>query len=363
MIRTFKYHLRPNKAQAATLDVYLWRCRTLYNAALEQRRDAYRRQRRTLSYYDQIKDLTELRQSDPEFRVVPATILRSALKRLNLAYKAFFRRIKAGGKPGFPRFKAKDRYDSFSFLVAPTISGRQILVPKLGYVRFREYRPIQGIPLDATIRRDPTGKWWVSIQCNTGEAPAKAIPKTHVGVDVGLIHFATLSNGESVHNPRFFKKGEEVLAKRQQALALKKRGSLSRKRAKKLVAKAHARIHNQRLDFVRKLVVDLFSRFDLISYETLNIKGMVHSNLARSIYDASWGLFAHALNCKAEEAGKWAVGVDPRGTSQKCSRCGKVCPKTLSDRVHLCSCGPPMDRDHNAALNIDALGLSALEAA
>ncbi len=114
-----------------------------------------------------------------------------------------------------------------------------------------------------------------------------------------------------------------------------------------------------------ELVVSLFSRYDLISYEKLNISRMVHGNLAKSIHDAAWGLFIHSLNCKAEEAGKWAIGVDPRGTSQRCSRCGKVpeVRKTLADRVHYCDCGPPMDRDFNAACNIDALGLSALEAA
>ena len=342
--------------------MYLWRCRQLYNAALEQRRDAYRKQGKSLTRYDQQKDLTELRQNDPDFGVISAVVLRSALKRLDLSFKAFFRRCKSGEKPGFPRFKGRDHFKSFSFMGAPSIEDSKVFVPKLGFVRFHEYRSLQGTPLDASIRKDARG-WHVSIQCDLGAAPAKPEPKTHVGIDVGLTSFATLSNGEKVANPRFFRKSAEALAERQRKLARKKKGSNSRKRAKKLVARAYEHIRDQRLDFVRKLAAILFTRFDLVSYEDLNIRGMVHGNLSKSILDAAWGLLIHSLTCKAEEAGKHAVGVDPRGTSQKCSRCEKTpsVKKTLSDRVHLCSCGPPLDRDENAALNVDALGLSAVE--
>jgi putative transposase len=249
-------------------------------------------------------------------------------------------------------------------MAVPILKDSRIQIPKLGLVKFHEYRDIKGTPLDARIRKDSRG-WFVSIVCDLGEAPAKIKPVTHTGIDVGLTHFATLASGRPVENPRFFRKSEELLAARQRILSLKEKGSSSRKRAKALVARAHDHIRNQRLDFVRKLVVALFSVYDYISYEDLKIRNMVHGNLAKSIYDAAWGLFIPALNCKAEEAGKWAVGNDPRGTSQGCSRCGKVSviKKTLADRVHHCSCGPPLDRDHNAAINIDALGWSALEAA
>ena len=362
MIRTFRYPLHPNKAQEAALDVYLWRCRQLYNAALEQRISAYKKQGKSLTRYDQYAGLTELRQGDSDFAAVPTTILRSALQRLDLSFKAFFRRCKSGEKPGFPRFKGRDHFKSFSFMAAPSIKDSKVLVPKLGYVRFHEYREIQGTPLDASIRKDSRG-WYVCIQCDLGAAPAKPEPKTHVGIDVGLTSFATLSDGEKIENPRFFRKSAELLAERQRKLARKKKGSNSRKRARKLVARAHEHIKNQRLDFVRKLTKSLFSRFDLVSYEDLNIRGMVHGNLSKSILDAAWGLLIHSLTCKAEYAGKHAVSVDPRGTSQRCSRCGKTpsIKKTLSDRVHLCSCGPPLDRDENAALNVDALGLSVVE--
>ena len=353
----------PNKAEEAKLDVYIWRCRQVYNAALQQRIEAYKRQGKSLSQFDQQKDLTELRQGDPDFGVVPATILRSALKRLNTSYSAFFRRVKEGKeKPGFPRFKGKDRFKSFSFMVPPSTEGSRILIPKIGYVKFKKYRDLKGEPLDASIKRDSTGKWWVSIQCDLGKAPEKVKPVVHTGIDVGLTSFITLSDGGEIDNPRFFRKGETILAERQRKLALKKKGSKARLSQKKLVAKAHAHIHNQRLNFAWKLAKMLFSGFDLISYENLNIKGMVHGNLAKSINDAAWGLLIWCLTCKAEEAGKWAQDVDPRGTSQRCSRCGKVVKKTLSDREHICPyCGLRIGRDHNAALNIDALGLSVVE--
>lgn len=139
MIRTFRYPLRPNKAQEASLDVYIWRCRDLYNCALEERIDAYRKQKITLTRYEQQKELTELRREDPVFEAVPARILRSSLKRLDLAYKSFFRRVKVGEKPGFPRFKGRNRFHSFSFMDAPRIEDSKILVPKLGWVRFHEW--------------------------------------------------------------------------------------------------------------------------------------------------------------------------------------------------------------------------------
>lgn len=362
MIRTFRYPLRPNKAQTEALLDYLSHCQQLYNAALQQRKDAYRTQKKCLSLYDQYKELAQLRQGDYDFAHVPSDVLRSALQRLDRAFKAFFRRTKAGETPGFPRFKSRDRYKSFSLTAVPVIDGTKVIIPKLGLVKFHRYRPLKGAPRDASVRLDSRG-WWVCIQCDLGNAPIKCKPVSVAGVDVGLETFATLSTGEKIQNPRFLRKSEVLLAQHQQTLSHKQKGSNSRRRQQKVVARTYLHIRNQRLDFAWKLAKVLLSRFDAIAYEDLNIRGMVRSNLAKSINDAAWGLFIHCLICKAEEAGKWAVAVDPRGTSQRCSRCGKVCKKTLADRVHLCDCGPPLDRDHNAAINILGLGQSLLEAA
>jgi putative transposase len=157
----------------------------------------------------------------------------------------------------------------------PSVKPGQVLIPKLGYVKFHEYRPLKGTPLDATIKRDPAGKWWVTFQCDLGTAPERVTPSTHTGIDVGLTSFATLADGESVPNPRFFRASEVQLAARQRRLELKKRGSSSRKRAKRLVARSHEHIRNQRLDHARKLACTLFSRFDMIAYEDLNVVGVV----------------------------------------------------------------------------------------
>ena len=223
------------------------------------------------------------------------------------------------------------------------------------------YRPLKGVPIEACIKRTSTG-WFASILCDVGEAPKKEEPKEYVGIDVGLSSFATLSTGEKIPNPRYYRESEVLLAERQRKLAKKKKRSKSRKKAKKLVAKTHQKITNQRLDFVRKLAKDLYKRFDFIAFENLNIAGMAQNHcLSKSILDAAWGLFILCLTNKAEEAGKWAVGSNPYGTSQDCSGCGERVPKTLADREHVCPyCGLKLDRDHNAALNILALGRSVV---
>lgn len=359
MIRAFRYPLRLNQQEAAGLDEIRLACQRLYNAALEQRKDAYRKQKKSISRIDQQKQLTELRKFDPEdYGSKSLLILRSPLFRLERAYKAFFRRIKQGQKPGFPRFKSKDRYDSFSF-PNPVIENNLLTIPKFSRVKLHLYRPLKGKPLEAHIRKTAKG-WEASIVCDLGKTSPKVEIKTSTGIDVGLNSFATFSDGSEVENPQFYRKSEALLAYRQQKLAHKKdKKSNSRKRAKLLVSKIHQRIRNQRLDFARKLAKEVINKYDLIAIEDLNIKNMVQNhNFSKSVNDAAWAIFAACLNFKAEEAGKTIVAVDPRGTSQICSRCGKVVKKALSEREHNCPyCGLSMGRDHNAAINILVRGL------
>ena len=365
MIRTFNYPLHPTATQESALLRTLSACQQLYNAALEQRIDAYRKQRKTLSNFDQQKELTALRKYDSVFSSISRTVLTSALTRLDRAYGSFFRRVKRGENPGFPRFRNRDRYRSFSFPFESgtnTIKDNLIRIPVLGLVRFHKYRLIRGTPKEARVRRTAKG-WSLSIVCDIGSAPSKVDIQTSTGIDLGLNNYATLANGEQYTNPRFYRESEALLIYRQQKLALKKIGSKSRLKAKRLVGLAHTRIKNQRLDFLRKLSNILIAKYDLIVYEDLKIKNMTHGNLAKSIHDASWGIFINCIKSKAEEAGKHAIGVNPRGTSQRCSRCATipVTKKTLADRVHFCeTCGLSLDRDHNAAINIHALGLSAV---
>ena len=356
MRRTFKYRLLPNKAQEEILFHWLESTRFLYNCALEQRREAYRIQGKNLNYFSQTKELTDLRAENLDYKAIPIVVSRSALRILQHAFDGFFRRVKAGEKPGYPRFKGKDRYDSFGIGRA-TVRGNHVYIPKLGAVKFHRYRELKGTIREITLRKK-NGKWFVCISCELGEAPPKIPVSKAVGIDLGLTKFAVLSDGSSIDNPRYFKAGEEVLAKRQQKLAKKKGGSSSRHRAKILVGKAHEHIHNQRLDFARKLASELYCRFDFVAYEDLKIKSMVHGFLSKSIHDASWRIFINALKDKAENAGRWAVPVNPRNTSQICSNCGVLVPKELFDRIHRCSCGLVLDRDINAAKNILMLGRS-----
>jgi putative transposase len=359
MIRTFRYPLRPTKAQERVLNWWLAKCCELYNAALEQRREAWRKQRRTLSYYDQQNELTELRRSDREWWAMPAWVQRSALTRLDRAYKAYFFRIRSEESAGLPRFRSSSRYRSFSLPNAAggsVIDGNTVVLPKLGAVRFHKYRELRGAPKEVRVHHGARG-WSVSIVCDLGESPAKQLVRNVIGIDVGLEAFATLSSGERVENPRYGRDGAELLARTQRELARKNRGSNNHKLAKIRAARAHEAIRNRRLDFARKLAVVLFARFDLVAHEDLQIARMVRGNLAKSIYDAAWGQFLRCLALKAENAGKHCIAVDPRGTSQICSACGAVEKKELSQRQHRCDCGFTAHRDHNAALNVLARGL------
>lgn len=363
MHRTFRYPLHPTPAQEAILSQWLGVCCDLYNAALQERRDAWRLLGKSVTRYDQQKSLTQVRAEDTEVAAMSAWALRSALDRLDGAFKGFFRRVKAGAKPGFPRWRAKRRYDSFAYpATAKHVingSGRsaRLHVPILGAVKVNAYRLLQGVPKTVTIRRDSTGRWWACIVCDLGEAPAKPSPTAPIGIDIGLTTLVALSTGDLVPNPRHAERAAAKLARRQQAMARRKRGSRMRERARVLVAKTHAHIANQRLDHARKTASSLVSRFDLIAMEDLNISGLCAGMLSKSVNNAGWRVLQHAIVCKAESAGKHVVFVDPRHTSQLCSACGQTVSKDLAERVHRCDCGYVADRDVNAARNILQRGL------
>lgn len=357
MIRTYRYRLSPNRKQKEVLGQWLERCRTLYNVALEQRREWYRMARKSLGYNQQTKELTELRKEDPSWEAVPVVVARSALKTLDRAYQAFFRRVKKGETPGYPRFKGRGRFDSFG-IGKVSVEGKKVRIPILGLVKFMRYRDLGGPILDVRVCLK-TGKWMVCFSCDLGEAPKKKAVASTVGLDLGLKAFAVFSDGKMVENPRYFRKAEELLATRQRKLSRKKLGSSGRAKARLLVAKAHEHVKNQRLDFARKLAVWIYEKYDLVSYEDLNIKALSRSVLAKSVQDAAWGMFIRTLISKAECAGKWAVPVDPRGTTKHCSACGVDVEKTMAERTHRCVCGLILDRDENAARNIHALGRSA----
>ena len=360
MMRSFQYRLRLNTTQLAALEYILADSQETYNAALSERREAWKLDRKSVTYNDQQAELTELRK-DPRFAVIACDIQRDPLRRVDRAFKGFFRRCKSGAKrPGFPRFRSRDRYDSFGFSL-PVVRDRSIKIPNVGDIRAKQCRTLRGRPKFCTVKR--IGKRWIAqVVCDIGPAPEKFAVSTAVGIDVGLTHFITLSDGRQVDNPRWTRQHEERIAKANQRLSTKKRGSNNRRRAKEMLRRAHQRAADARKNFCHHVSKWLVANYDLIAFEKLNIAGMVRGNLAKSILDAAWGLLLFQLSYKAESAGRWAVPVNPRGTSQRCSGCGETVKKELWQRHHDCpSCGLSLDRDHNASLNILALGQSAAE--
>jgi putative transposase len=289
--------------------------------------------------------------------------LQDVIQRVEWAFAAFFRRVRTGETPGYPRFKGRDRYDSFTYSQAGwKLEGRRLVLAGLGALKVRWSRPIQGTIKTVTIQRS-ADQWYVCFSCLL-EVPQPMPPdRPATALDVGLEYFATLADGSHVDNPRYLRQAEEALVRRQRKLQTKKRGSKNRRRAKVLVARAHRRIRNKRSNFHHKEAHKIVDRHGAIAIEGLRISNMVRNPCpAKSISDAGWNQFLTILTRKAEEAGVVVVVVDPAGTSQVCSGCGRTVPKTLSDRWHTCpyeDCGLSLQRDHNSArVILDRAGLA-----
>ena len=349
--RTFKYRILLKKGQYKELARIAESQRQIYNAALQERIDCYSKTGKGRSYIDQCKAITELRK-DSKFSNVPANMQRWTLKRLDDAYKGFFKRS------GFPRFKGFHRWRAFGFAEFSGIrfDGKYIRFKGLnGSLRVHIHRPLRGEIKSCVFRKDLKG-WFVCFQC---AIPAVKIMHTglEVGIDVGLNHFATLSNGEQIPNPRIARRAHAELRRRQRALARCKKGSNRRRKIKNRLARAHEKIRNTRKTFLHQQSAKLVKQYRTIVVEDLKIKNMVKNHhLARSISDAGWGEFVNMLTYKAESANGKVIKVNPRNTSQACSGCGQIVRKELKERVHSCNCGTVLDRDHNAAINILSRG-------
>ena len=373
MIVCFQYRLYPTSEQKCILDNTLETLRHLYNGALAQRIDAYKHEGATIAYVAQAKQLPLLKVTVPPLLALNAQVAQECLKRLDKAYQAFFQRVKAGEKAGFPRFKGVGRYRSFcypQYAGSVKIIGSVLRLSKIGDIALRLHRPLQGTPKTCTISRKADG-WYASIACEVQPEP---LPKTgvNVGIDVGIEQFATFSDGyEPVANPRHLQKAQAHVRKAQKRLERRSRRdrngkllaqqSRRREKARVLLAKAHLRVARARLDFHHKTTYALVRRHDTLYIENLNIRGMLKNHhLARVIADASWGQFFLILTHKAARAAKTVVEVCPRNTSQNCSGCGEYVPKALSCRTHVCPyCGLVLHRDKNAAENIRKKGRDA----
>lgn len=357
MKKSFRYRLKPTKDQKVKLESTLALCCDLYNAALQERSEAYKLQRKSLSCFDQIKELPEVKNELPELNNVHSQVLQDVLRRVDKAFQNFFARINSGKTPGYPRFRQKSRYDSFTYPQSGfSVRERTIALSKIGEVKTIFHRKIEGQVKTCTIKRE-ANEWYVVFSCDF--VLEKYLPKTgeEIGVDVGLENLAALSNGEMIANPQHAKRARAKLRRAQRALARKKRGSNRRKKAALRVARCYLKVKRQRKDFHFKVAAELVKRFDVIHFEKLNIRNMVKNNrLAFSILDAAWYQFQEIVVFKAAEAGKQTTKNDAKGTSIECHKCGERVVKTLATRWHVCACGEKLHRDTNASLNIKRRG-------
>jgi putative transposase len=372
MIKTFKYRLFPTHHQLHILQQTLEECRWLYNQTLAYRKNAWETEQRHTSWYDTTAKIPILKAERPSLKLVHSQVLQEVTKRVDLAFKAFFSRVKNGQKPGYPRFKGYGRYDSFTY----TQSGftldskaKRLSLSKMGDIYIELHRPLKGTILNLTIIRSSTDKWYAcfSVECQANLLPPNP---NQVGLDAGLATFATLSDGVQIENPRFFRKAEKALAKAQRKLsqtakpAKGEKASPERVRARKVVARTHERTKFKRQNFTHQESRKIINHNGLVAVEDLRINNLNKNHrLAKSIMDAAWSSFFDQLCAKAGEAGRTFVKVNPAYTSQTCSSCGyrQVTKLTLAERIFACpSCQLQLDRDLNAALNIKALGLQSV---
>lgn len=348
MRKTFKYRLVPTKAQEQALDAWLMHCRRLYNVLLDQRQTAYRQHRR-IGKFDQMREITALRQAMPEeYGAIGSHVLQDVAKRVDNSYQRFFK------GEGFPKFQGRNRYDSFTF---PDHAGWQLKTERLhitniGSIKVRWSRPIEGTIKTVTIKRR-AGQLFVCFSCD--DVPATQYPATDkaIGIDLGVEALATTSEGERFENARYLKRQLKHLRRVQRHLARQKKGSNRRRKTVQQLQRLHLKIANQRADANHKASTILVRDNAEIHMERISPAFMLaNKRLARSASDVGWGQFKTFLQSKAAAAGRKIVEKNPRNTSQECSSCGQLVPKKLSERWHRCECGTSLHRDHNAAIVI-----------
>ncbi len=352
MRRASKYRLYPTKKQEQQLFWTLTRCRELYNAALQERKEAYQMAGKSITYRMQADDLPEIKGVlREEYQQIHSQVLQNVLKRLDEAFEGFFRRVKAGETPGYPRFQGRNRYNSFTYPQKgySLTHDNRVCLSKIGSIKVKLHRPVEGKIKTCTIKYE-AGQWYVIFSCEIEQPAPLSVVRSEVGIDLGVTHFAAISDGTFIESPRFFRKAQADLKRKQRHLSRCKRGSHRRERARKAVAKAHRKIRNQRADFHHKQSTNLVKQHQTLVFEQLEIKHVTKhakakqdekgtylpngaaakSGLTKSILDAGWGQFQQMCVAKAEYAGRTVLFVNPRYTSQVCSQCGTVRKKDLS---------------------------------
>lgn len=366
MLRAYKYELKPTDEQKVHLNQCFGNCRFIFNLALETKIQAYSTWKKNISAYDLMKQLTELKQDLDWLNLTPIHALQHSISHLDAAFLNFFK-----GRSGFPKFKSKHNKQSFHIPAGIKINFDtwQVFIPKFKWVQIHHDRTFSGTIRNATISKSQTGRYFISILTETGkEIPEKKpiTQKTTVGIDVGLKHFATLSDGTKIDNPKFLFHSLRRLRIEQRTLSRRfkkgaKEQSINWQKQKIVVAKLHEKIANQRKDFLHKTSTAIIKQYDMICMENLNISGMVKNrSLSRAIADVAWGTFESYVKYKSDWYGKNFMQIgrfEPSSKTTSC--CGAFLENlTLSDRIIICpKCGMRHDRDLNAANNIKTIGL------
>jgi putative transposase len=355
LLKTYKYRLYPSKVQAGLLAQTVETCRRWYNSCLAERKEAWETEQRSVGKFEQLAKVKDYRRENPYAGRLHSHILQVVVADLDKAFQAFFRRVKVGETPGYPRFKGRNRFDSFGlkeYRNGFKLDGRRLKISGIGRIRVRWHRPIEGQIKTVRIRRQ-AGQWYACFACEVVVQPLPPTGKA-VGLDVGLYHLLATSENEVVENPRWYRAAQQKLRVLQRRVARRTKGGSNRRKAVLVLQRQHLHIANSRKDFLDKLAYRFVTTYDVIALEDLHINGMVRNHhLSKSILDAGWGYLKMRLASKAEEAGREVLLVNPAYTSKTCCWCGRVFAElALSVRWIDCSCGLSSDRDVNAAVNI-----------
>ena len=359
MLLSYKYRLKPTPAQVSMLKEQLRLCRYIYNALLGYCFDERNAGRGTPTKFSLDCLLPTMKAQIPELGQVYSQVLQNIAKRVRSGFESYWNRRKAGLKAHLPRFRRANRYTSLTYpQFGFKVEDGLLKLSKIGTVKLIQHRPLEGKVKTLTVKRTSSGKWYAVFSCEVETMPIQnRLPA--VGVDLGLNNLVALSDGSLITAPRVYRKSEVRLGRAQRNLSKKKRGSRNREKARLRVATVSERIANQRRDYAYKTARYIVNRYERVCVEDLNIQNMIRNRcLSKSIGDAGWGLLRNALTYMAELSEGVIAFVDPRNTSQTCSGCGELVPKSLSERTHRCPyCGLVLDRDVNAARNILHKGL------
>jgi len=397
MRTAYQYKLRPTKQQVIELDRWLAMLGSQYNYLLADRFNWYECNRSPVNacplichlpelrdnpdYFSQKKTLPQLKKTHPWYKEIYSQVLQDVVKRVKVTFDRFLKGDSNGKRSGKPRFKARNRYRTFTYpqMTQGCLQGNLINLPMFGKVKVVLHRPIldsasgsdvgaSGFKVKTASVTKKADGYYVTLSLEDKTVPEikpDFNPDKITGIDVGLKEFLTTSEGETVAIPHHYRKAQKRLRVIQKRVSRRKKGSNRRQKAVNQLGKQHKKVADKRKDFHFKTANYLLSKYDVIAHEQLNVKGLARTRLAKSVLDAGWSSFLSILTNKAENAGLLVFGVSAHNTSQDCSNCGEKVPKKLHIRWHDCpDCGCSLDRDHNAAINIRnrAVGHSVLKA-